>query len=61
MAFQKAKKLLNLTTESGSKQRFSSLQEKVVIHAVSPVLDLKGYYGYLGNVRKCQQPQTNTF
>ena len=34
----------NLSTESGSKQRFSLLQEKVVIQAVSiksPVLDLK--------------------
>ena len=39
----------NLTTESGSKQRFSLLQEKAVIQAVclrtpykSPVLGLKG-------------------
>jgi len=34
MAFQKAKNYQNLTTESGSKQRFSLLQEKVVIQAV---------------------------
>jgi len=44
-----------LTTESGSKQRFSSLQEKVVIHAVSPVLDLKGG---LWVFRKCQKMTT---
>ena len=31
---QKAKNYQNLTTESGSKQRFSLLQEKVVIQAV---------------------------
>ena len=34
-AFQKAKFYQNLTTESGSKQRFSLLQEKTVIQAVS--------------------------
>ena len=33
-AFQKAKFYQNMTTESGSKQRFSLLQEKVVIQAV---------------------------
>ena len=33
-AFQKAKYYQNLTTERGSKQRFSLLQEKVVIQAV---------------------------
>ena len=33
-AFQKAKSYQNLTTESGSKQRFSLLQEKAVIQAV---------------------------
>ena len=33
-AFQKAKSYQNLTTESGSKQRFSLLQEKAVIEAV---------------------------
>ena len=33
-AFQKAKSYQNLTTESGSKQRFSLLQEKVNIQAV---------------------------
>ena len=32
--FQKAKSYQNLTTESGSKQRFSLLQEKAVIQAV---------------------------
>ena len=48
--FQKAKFYQNLTTESGSKQRFSLLQEKGVIQAVclrtqavkKPGLDLKG-------------------
>ena len=34
LAFQKAKFYQNLTTESGSKQRFSLLQEKAVIRAV---------------------------
>ena len=33
-AFQKAKSYQNLTTESGSKQRFSLLHEKAVIHVV---------------------------
>ena len=33
-AFQKAKFYQNLTTESGSKQRFSLLQEKAVIQAM---------------------------
>ena len=33
-AFQKAKFYQNLTTESGSKERFSVLWEKVVIQAV---------------------------
>ena len=33
-AFQKAKIFQNLTTESGLKQRFSLLQEKMVIQAV---------------------------
>jgi len=33
-AFQKAKNYQNLTTKSGSKQRFSFLQEKGVIQAV---------------------------
>ena len=32
--FQKAKFYQNLTSGSGSKQRFSLLQEKAVIHAV---------------------------
>ena len=48
MSFQKAKSYQKLTTKSGSKQRFSLLQEKAVIqavflrtHAVSPVLGLK--------------------
>ena len=34
-AFQKAKFYQNLTSESGSKQRFSLLQEKAVIQAVN--------------------------
>ena len=34
-AFQKAKFYQNLTSESGSKQRFNLLQEKAVIQAVS--------------------------
>jgi len=33
-AFQKAKLYQNLTSEIGSKQRFSLLQEKAVIQAV---------------------------
>ena len=33
-AFQKTKSYQNLTTESGSKQRFSLLQEKAVVQAV---------------------------
>ena len=33
-AFQKAKNYQNLTTERGAKQRFSLLQENVVIQAV---------------------------
>ena len=33
-AFQKAKVYQNMTTESGSNQRFSLLQEKAVIQAV---------------------------
>jgi len=33
-AFQKAKFYQNLTSESGSKQRFNLLQEKAVIQAV---------------------------
>ena len=33
-AFQKAKFFQNLTSGSGSKQKFSLLQEKAVIHAV---------------------------
>ena len=33
-AFQKSKSYQNLTTESGSKQRFSLLQENIVIQAV---------------------------
>jgi len=35
-AFEKTKKYQNLTTENWSKQRFSLLQEKVVIQAVYP-------------------------
>jgi len=35
-AFQKAKFYQNLTSGSGSKQRFSLLQEKTVIQAVCP-------------------------
>ena len=34
LAFQKAKFYQNLTSESGSKHRFSLLQEKAVIQAV---------------------------
>ena len=59
-AFQKSKHYQNLTTESGSKQRFSLLQEKVVIKAVGrrnhavlkkPSFRLLGY-GYFVKVRK---------
>ena len=65
-AFQKAKNYQNLKTENGSKQRFILLQENVVIQAVCLRTEpgfkpkRKGYV-YLGIVRKCQQPQTNTF
>ena len=65
------KNLLNLTTESGSKQRYSLLQEKVVIQAVclrTRAVSIKARFetkregfGYLGKVRKFQQPQTNSF
>ena len=62
-SFQKAKFYQNLTSGSGSKQRFSLLQEKAVIQAVclrteavgikSPVLGLKGGLNvYVGKVRK---------
>ena len=70
-AFQKAKFYQNLTSESGSKQRFSLLQEKVVIQALSlrflgvsikaRFQTFREGYGFLGKVRKFQQPQTNTF
>ena len=43
-AFQKAKFYQNLTSESGSKQRFSLLQAKAVIQAVclrTPAVRLK--------------------
>ena len=36
LAFQKAKFYQNLTSENGSKQRFSLLQAKTVIQAVCP-------------------------
>ena len=70
-AFQKAKFHHNLTSGSGSKQRFSLLQEKAVIQAVclrTQAVSIKGRFwayregfGYVGKVRKFQQPQTNTF
>ena len=67
-AFQKAKFYQNLTSGSGSKQRFSLLQEKAVIQAVclrtqlKPSFRPKGEgFGYAGKVGKFQQPQTNTF
>ena len=46
-SFKKAKSYKNLRTENGPKQKFSLLQEKVVIQdsgneCKSPVLDLKG-------------------
>ena len=66
LAFQKAKNYQNLTTESGSNQWFSLLQEKVVIQAVcqrTRTVSIKARYregyGYLGKVRKFQQAQTN--
>ena len=65
-AFKKAKFYQNLTSGRGSKQRFSLLQEKVVIQAVcqrTRTVSIKARYregyGYLGKVRKFQQPQTN--
>ena len=68
-AYQKAKFYKNLTCESGSKQRFSLLQEKAVIHwglrqlVLKPGFRPKGIegFGFVGKVRKFQQPQTNTF
>ena len=71
ISFPKAKNFQNLTIENGSKQRFSLLQEKVVIQAVclrGQAVSIKDWiytlnesYGYLEKVRKCQQPQTNAF
>ena len=68
-AFQKDKFYQNLTSKSGSKLRFSLLQEKAVIQAVclrTQVVSIKAPFyaegfGYVGKVRKFQQPQTNTF
>jgi len=62
-----------MTTESGSKQRFSLLLEKVVIQAVclrAQAVRIKATFNskgrdmdnrYLGEDRQFQQPQTNTF
>ena len=60
MGFPKSKSYQNLTTESGAKQRFSLLQETIVIQAVnyrykSLILDLKGG---LWLVRKSQKIST---
>ena len=70
-AFQKAKFYQNLTSESGSKQRFSLLQAQAVIQAVClriQAVSIKARFqakregfGYVRKVRKFQQPQTNTF
>ena len=50
------------STESGSKQRFSLLQEKVVIQALCPRTQADSIKArYLGKIRKFQQPQTNMF
>ena len=60
--FQKAKFYQNLTSESGSKQRFSMLKAKAVIQAGLRQLVLKPGFRPKGlKVRKFQQPQTNTF
>ena len=68
--FPKAKNFQSLTTESGSKQRFSLLLEKVVIQAVclraqavkiKATFNSKGRDMDLGEDRQFQQPQTNTF
>ena len=48
--FQKAKNYQNLTTESGLKQRFFLLQEKVVVQAVCQSNQAVGI-----------KPETNTF
>ena len=68
-AFQKAKNHQNLTTERGSNQRFSLLQEKEVIQTVclrTEAVSIKARfytkrkgYVYLGKVRKFQQSETN--
>ena len=60
-----------LKSESGSKKRFSLLQEKAVIQAVclwtqaisikAPFYAYREGFRYVGKVRKFQQPQTNTF
>ena len=70
-AFQKAKFYQNLTSESGSKQRFSLLQAKAVIPAVcmrTHAVSIKARFqakregfGCVRKVRKFQQPQINTF
>ena len=71
--FPKAKNVHSLTTESGSKQRFSLLLEKVVIQAVclrAQAVRIKAQFRskgrdmdnrYLGEDRQFQQHQTNTF
>ena len=70
-AFQKAKFYQNLTSGSGSKQRFSLLQEKQSFRQcawghrqliLKPGFRPKGEgFGYVGKVSKFQQPKTNTF
>ena len=74
LLLESAKKFANLRKlkiESGSKQRFSLLQAKAVIQAVclrTQAVSIKARFsayregfGYVGKVRKFQQPQTNTF
>ena len=60
-AFQKAQFYQNLTGGSGSKQRFSLLQEKAVLQAVYLRTQAVSQFWYEGKVRKFQQPETNTF
>ena len=44
LAFQKAKFYQNLTTESGSKQRFSLLQEKQAVSLRTQAVSIKAWF-----------------
>ena len=65
-AFQKAKFYQNLTSGSGSKQRFSLLQEKAVIQTVclrTQAVSIKARFGYVGNWKsqKCSTASDQYF